>query len=312
MVTAPHAPVPFSPALEDLYIPSPGQDRGRRRARSWGRRTDGGDPDHRHAQMGPGDAGGHARRLARRRGRRRSRRARRSPTSRPRRSPTSSRARSTGLLRRRLVGDGETVPVGALLGVVADASVAGRRRSTPSSRSSRRTSPPRAAEARRSGPGARDRRGRRPPAPLPRARRCRRHAGHLHPWLRRRPQQLAVQPAAAGRAAHDLRHRPAGPWRLDQGGGRRRRRRADRGRLRLHGGQGHRARASGRPFAGRGGLPRPGAQPSRARGLGRPLVCPAGARPRDLDGVHRRLHEHEPGAQAASRSSRCWSPTRRS
>jgi pyruvate dehydrogenase E1 component beta subunit len=23
MVTAPHAPVPFSPALEDLYIPSP-------------------------------------------------------------------------------------------------------------------------------------------------------------------------------------------------------------------------------------------------------------------------------------------------
>jgi pyruvate dehydrogenase E1 component beta subunit len=23
MVTAPHAPVPFSPALDDLYIPSP-------------------------------------------------------------------------------------------------------------------------------------------------------------------------------------------------------------------------------------------------------------------------------------------------
>ena len=28
LVTAPHAPVPFSPALEDLYIPSAGQDRG--------------------------------------------------------------------------------------------------------------------------------------------------------------------------------------------------------------------------------------------------------------------------------------------
>ena len=25
MVTAPHTPVPFSPALEDLYVPSPGQ-----------------------------------------------------------------------------------------------------------------------------------------------------------------------------------------------------------------------------------------------------------------------------------------------
>ena len=28
MVTAPHCPVPFSPALEDLYVPEPGEDRG--------------------------------------------------------------------------------------------------------------------------------------------------------------------------------------------------------------------------------------------------------------------------------------------
>ena len=28
MVTAPHTPVPFSPALEDLYIPSAASDRG--------------------------------------------------------------------------------------------------------------------------------------------------------------------------------------------------------------------------------------------------------------------------------------------
>ena len=58
-------------------------------------------------------------------------------------------------------------------------------------------------------------------------------AGRLHPRLRRRSQQLAVQPAGAGREPHHLRARPAGAWRVDQGGRRWRRRRPDRGRVRL-------------------------------------------------------------------------------
>ena len=53
----------------------------------------------------------------------RSRRATRSSTSRPPRSRTCSRARSPGRCAGSSVGEGETVPVGALLGVVADASV---------------------------------------------------------------------------------------------------------------------------------------------------------------------------------------------
>ena len=67
LVTSPHSPVPFSPALEDLYVPSPDKIEAAVRA------VDGEGPlmaeiqIHRHAQMGPGDAGGHAGRLARRR-----------------------------------------------------------------------------------------------------------------------------------------------------------------------------------------------------------------------------------------------------
>ena len=153
LVTAPHAPVPFSPALEDLYIPSAGQDRGRAVASGgrWREAACGLMSDEIQPIVMPkwGLAmqegmlatwlvdGGRADR----------RRARRSSTSRPRRSPTSSRARSPAPLRRRLVGEGETVPVGALLGVVADASVAGRARSTPSSPSSRRSFAAAAAEA---------------------------------------------------------------------------------------------------------------------------------------------------------------------
>ena len=91
MVTAPHAPVPFSPALEDLYIPSPAKIEAAVRA-VMGRATDG-DPNPsscpngawrcRRACWPPGTS----------RRRRRSTKGRRSPTSRPRRSPTSSRAR---------------------------------------------------------------------------------------------------------------------------------------------------------------------------------------------------------------------------
>ena len=132
-----------------------------------------------------------------------------------------------GPLRRRLVGEGETVPVGALLGVVADSCGAGGR-----ARRLRRRVPGGVRGARRRGRRDRaragDDRGRRPAAALPGDGRGRGAAGRVHPRLRRRPLQLAVQPGGAGREPRDLRARPAGPWRLDQGPGQRpgRRRRA--------------------------------------------------------------------------------------
>ena len=161
-----------------------------------------------------------------------------------------------GTLRRRLVGEGETLPVGALLA------------SSPIRRSTTPTIDAFVAEFQAnfaalggrqaaSGAGARARRGRRPAPALPQARRCRRHADPLHPRLRRRSQQLAVQPAGAGREATP-------PTRSTCPGmaARARRsatatRRADRGRLStsldgLDIAQG----PSGRPFAGRRRRPR--------------------------------------------------------
>ena len=134
MVTAPHAPVPFSPALEDLYIPSPAKIEAAVRA------VDGeGATEWREIQpivmpkWGLAMQEGMLAAWHVDGGRRRSPRARRSPTSRPRRSPTPSRARSPARCAGGWSATGETVPVGALLGVVADA--VGRRtpRSTPSS-----------------------------------------------------------------------------------------------------------------------------------------------------------------------------------
>jgi hypothetical protein len=65
MVTPPHAPVPFSPVLEELYIPSAAQiTAAARREAHDGRREalNGrflGHHAHRDAQVGPGDARGH-------------------------------------------------------------------------------------------------------------------------------------------------------------------------------------------------------------------------------------------------------------
>jgi pyruvate/2-oxoglutarate dehydrogenase complex dihydrolipoamide acyltransferase (E2) component len=102
-----------------------------------------------------------------------------------------------GLLRRRVAQAGETLPVKALLGVLAepdvsdadiDAYIAGY-------------VVPAAERRRRGGRGLRD---------LPRLTACAcatraagegRRAGALHPRLRRRPRQLAVQPGRAGRGA---------------------------------------------------------------------------------------------------------------
>ena len=76
--------------------------------------------------MGPGDAGGHAGRLACRRRARRSRKGQEIADIETSKIANAFESPVTGPLRRRLVGEGETVPVGALLAVVADASVAGR------------------------------------------------------------------------------------------------------------------------------------------------------------------------------------------
>ena len=189
----------------------------------------------------------------------------------------------------RLVGEGETVPVGALLAVVADASISDagdRRLRRPRSR---RTSPPRRRRRRRAAPEPSQSRSRRPALALSQARRRGGRPGDLHPWLRWRSEQLAVQSAGLGREPHHLCRRLARPWRLEQGAGRWRR--GDPGRVgrRLHGRTGYRQGASGRPFAGRCCQPRPGARPSRARGVGH-RARPGRARPGDLDGVHRRVH----------------------
>ncbi len=125
MVTAPHAPVPFSPALEDLYIPSPDKieaavrdvmgagkagrriaiRRKKRRRRPAGRRRIvSADRERRTMsdietivmpKWGLAMQEGMVAKWHVAEGARRSGRARRSSTSRPRRSPTSSRARST-------------------------------------------------------------------------------------------------------------------------------------------------------------------------------------------------------------------------
>ncbi|MFO1071345.1 MAG: transketolase C-terminal domain-containing protein [Geminicoccaceae bacterium] len=213
MVTAPHCPVPFTPALEDLYIPSVAKIEAAGAPRS-GRRPAGGLPGERghqqhrpSCQMGPGDAGRRSLACPGAWPRaRRSRRARRSPTSRPRRSRMPS-SPVGGTLRRRLVDVGDTVPVGALLAVVADAAVA-----DAADRGVRRRLP---------GPfrRRRDRGGGGPRARLRRAggKRIRylgqgraRGPGPVHPRLWRRSQQLAVQPAGAGWAPHHLCPRPAG------------------------------------------------------------------------------------------------------
>ena len=123
LVTAPHAPVPFSPALEDLYIPSPGQDRGGGPCGGgegplmaeiqpivmpkWGLAMQEGMLAAWHVAEGQEVTKGQE--IAD---------IETSKIANAFESPVA------GPLRRRLVGEGETVPVGALLAVVADASIA--------------------------------------------------------------------------------------------------------------------------------------------------------------------------------------------
>ena len=169
----------------------------------------------------------------------------------------------------------------------------------------------------RGGAAARDRRGGRPAHPLSGARRGRRRADRVHSRLRRRSQQLAVQPGGPRRGPGHLCVGSAGPWRLDQGSGRRPcpRRRARWRRGRLHGCQGHRQGASGRPFARRRDRVGPGLEPRRSGRLGHGHLL-GRPRARDQHGLHRRLHGGQApqaaaaGARDAGRRSRRWSRAR--
>ena len=128
-----------------------------------------------------------------------------------------------GVLSKRVAQDGEVLPVGALLAVVADTAVPDARhrglcRRVPGEVRHR-------GEGRCRRAGADPRRDRRQARALPRIeaawRAGGRDAGAVHPRLRLRPRGLAVQPHGGGRKAHRLCRRPARPWRLGQGGRRR-------------------------------------------------------------------------------------------
>ena len=312
MVTAPHSPVPFSPALEDLYIPSPAKieaavrrswrsdpifgqpalpcrdgqaaperDRGARKVDADIREEtdDRCDPADRHAQVGPGDAGGHARRLAVEDGPA-IERARRSLDIETSKIANVFESPVAGPLRRRLVGEGETVPVGALLAVVADA------RSPDADIDAfvaefQESFAAYAAEAGGGRARAGTDRGRRTPPSLPGARRrgdgppivfLHGFGGDLNNWLFNQPA-LAESHATY---AVDLPGHGGSTKELGAGhvvGA------LAAAVIDFLDAKGIGARASGRPFPGRCHRPRPGAEPSRAGGLGRPLIAPAGLGP---------------------------------
>ena len=194
MVTPPHTPVPVlarrsrtPTSRRRTKIADAVREDGRGRQP----REHESDPEAGHAQVGPVDDGGHGSSSGSSRRAPRSPSATRWPRSRPRRSTASVEAPAAGVLRRRVAGEGDVMPVGGLLGVIADAERLRRRH--------RRV-------RRRVQATLRARRGRaRTPAPAPETvdvgrHRCAilhagrgRRAGRAPARLRRRPQQLAVQ-----------------------------------------------------------------------------------------------------------------------
>ena len=123
MVTAPHTPVPFSPVLEDAYVPTPDAIAGGDRARTTGAAARAGMSIEQagHAQVGPVDDRGRGSSSGSSRRARRSPSATRSPRSRPRRSTASSRPRRRACCAAGWRPADEVIPVGGLLGVIADA-----------------------------------------------------------------------------------------------------------------------------------------------------------------------------------------------
>ena len=122
MVTPPHVPVPFSPTLEDLYIPSGAQiaDAVRRTLEGREALMAAGITPIVMPKWGLSMKEGTVIGVAGRRGRATSRSARRSSRSRPTRSRTPSRRPTPALLRRKVASEGDLLPVKALLGVMAD------------------------------------------------------------------------------------------------------------------------------------------------------------------------------------------------
>ncbi len=211
-------------------------------------------------------------------------------------------SRPTGMLRRRLVEAGETLPVGALLGVVADETV-----------------PDAEIDAFVAGlpgevQGAARRRRPRPRAPSPRPSTS--AAGGIRYLAAgrgrgRRPSSSSTASAATSTAGcstsrplaeqrHQLRPRPAGPRRLEQGRGRgHHRRRWPAPCWASWTPSGIERRAPGRPLAGRGGGARAGALAPRPGRLG-DAGLPGRARAGHQHGLHRRLHRGQPAQEAGA------------
>ena len=111
MVTPPHTPVPFSPVLEDAYVPTPDAIAGAC-ARPRGARSGMSDRQARHAQVGPVDDRGPPHRMARRRGRG-ARRRRRGRRGRDGEDQRRGRVTGGGRLRRRVAAAGDSSPSAA-------------------------------------------------------------------------------------------------------------------------------------------------------------------------------------------------------
>ena len=172
-----------------------------------------------------------------------------------------------GVLRKKVVKEGETVPVGALLGVVAEPGVADAEVEKFVGAFLENFKP---AEAGESAPGAGDRRRRRPPYPAAEGRAGGRDgtaADPPDPRLRRRPHDLDVQPRRTRARPSGPRDRPSRPRRLGEGRRRRLGFGARRRRSRLHGRGRHPVGASRRPFARR-------CHCGRHRSLARPNARP--------------------------------------
>ena len=136
-------------------------------------------------------------------------------------------------------------------------------------------------------------------------------AGRAPARLRRRPQQLAVQPAGRWpRAAPSTRSTCPGHGGSTKDVGRRRRStRWPTPCSEFLDSHGHRARAPRRPLAGRRGRREPALRRSRPRAR-RSRWSPRRARRRDQRRVHRRLHRGRAAGASSSPCSSCCSPTR--
>ena len=296
MVTPPHTPVPFSPVLEDAYVPTPdaiaeadprdhrepcaGMSIDKLGMPKWGlSMTEGRLIEwlvDEGAEIGVGDEVAEV------------------ETEKINGVVESPAA---GVLRRRVAAAGDVIPVGGLLGVIADASVADAEIDAFVAEFEASFVPGESEEDARSDAGGRGRH------PLPAPGRGRR-AARAPARLRRRPQQLALQRrVAVGRARGD-RARLPGPRRLGQGGARPRGVAALVPRW-----TGHRACSPRRSLHGRPGRRRVRGCRARAGALLGPDRTRR-ARLRHLDRSTSTASSRRPRASSSSRCCSSCSPTR--